>query len=214
MIKNLFVVIAACLILGSCNSNNKNADNAPQETERTPIQSPEQVQQISEVITRFARAYLSQDNQKINSLIHPDYGIAIIFRPGVMDDYQVVDSLDFKTPVPIHYGYPTFNNEQVLTFEKLPAFDCGTEKWNKLGFFCDSLAGSTTNKMETIVKFQQEFNEVKHPEAQQQINDLEDGSYRVILAQSSNDYLIFHVKQFQNSWYVTMLDRSYASCEA
>lgn len=214
MIKNLFSFFLAGLLLASCNSNNKKTASSEENTERIPIQGTEQIQQISEVISRFARAYLSQDNQKVNALIHPDYGIAVIFRPGAMDDFQLVDSLDFNAAVPEYFPYPTFTNDKVLTFETLPEFDCGTVKWNKLGFFCDTVAGSTTHKLQTIVKFQQEFNERKYDDAQQNISHLEDGSYRVILAQSSDDYLVFHVKQFENTWYVTMLDRSYASCDA
>src|SRR5690606_17823343 len=104
---------------------------------------------------------------------------------------------------------------QVLSFETLPEFDCGSERWDKLGFFCDTVANSDqTHKLQTIVKFQQEFNERKYDDAQKQISNLDEGSYRVILAQSSGDYLIFHVKQFENTWYVTILDRAYAGCDA
>ncbi len=203
------------MLLGACNNSQKNTSASTDSIKREPIDGPEEVQQISEVITRFARAYLSQDNQKVNNLIHPDYGIAIIYRPGVMDTFVFEDSLDFKNPVPNHYVYNTFTHDKVLTFEKLPEYDCGTEKWSKLGFFCDTAATSVTHILDTLVKYQEEFNEVKYDDNQKkQIDELEDGSYRVILNPTEENFIVFHVKQFGTAWYVTILDRSYGFCDA
>jgi hypothetical protein len=36
----------------------------------------------------------------------------------------------------------------------------------------------------------------------------------VILNPTDEHFLIFHVKQFEGSWYVTLLDRSYGNCDA
>ncbi|MFZ4261546.1 hypothetical protein ACFRAE_05855 [Sphingobacterium sp. HJSM2_6] len=202
------------LVFSSCNSSNKQQQQHLDSSKRIAINNPEQIKQISEVITRFARAYLSQDQAKINALIHPEQGIAIIHRPGAADRYTIVDAIDFKHPVPSYYAYETFSNEQVLTFESLPSYDCGKEQWEKIGFFTDTTKNSGTQLLETIAKFLDEYEQIAYDEAiKSKINALETGSYRVILALQDH-HLIFHVKQFEEIWYVTILDRAYASCDA
>lgn len=216
MIKRNFIYLfcLALLVMAGCNNSPKKADGQQDSSANTSINSPEEIQQVSELISRFARAYLSQDNAKVNALIHPEHGIAVIYRPGVADTYTVEKSLDFKKPVPSYYAYETFQNDQVLSFAALPEYDCGTEKWSKTGFYCDSTANISYKPLETIAKFQDEFEEVKYDDIRKkEIEALEQGAYRVILAQT-NGYLIFHVKKFDKGWFVTILDRAYAGCDA
>jgi len=215
MIRKCLAYFFVCVLLfTACNNSNKKTEEKLDTTQREAIDQPEEVQQISEVITRFVRAYISQDNEKINALIHPEEGMAIIYRPGAADTFTLIDTFDFKKPVPEYYAYPPLQNDQVLTFEKLPVYDCGTMKWDKVGFFCDTTANSQTQLLQTILKFEEEFEPKKHDETnKKRIQELENGSYRVILAQDEES-LIFHVKQFGNSWYVTLLDRAYGGCDA
>ncbi len=216
MIKNYGIaLIAFIVLLGSCNNSQKSASAQQDTVTRARLNKPEEIQQISEVITRFARAYLSQDNEKVNALIHPQHGLAVIYRPGVMDDFILVDSFDFKSPVPESYPYVTFENDKMLTFEPLPEFLCDTDKWTKYGFSSDTTATSVTHLLDTIMKYQGEYNEVKYDDTvKTKASVLEDGSYRVILNPSDEHFLIFHVKQFDGAWYVTLLDRSYGNCDA
>lgn len=216
MIKNYGIaLIAFIVLLGSCNNSQKSASAQQDTVTRSSLNKPEEIQQISEVITRFARAYLSQDNEKVNALIHPEHGLAVIYRPGVMDDFKLVDSFDFKSPVPESYPYVTFENDKMLTFEPLPEFKCDTDKWTKYGFSSDTTATSVTHLLDTIMKYQAEYNEVKYNDIiKARVSALEDGSYRVILNPSDEHFLIFHVKQFDGAWFVTVLDRSYGNCDA
>lgn len=216
MIKNYGIALIAFIgLLGSCNNSQKSASAQQDTVTRASLNKPEEIQQISEVITRFARAYLSQDNEKVNALIHPQHGLAVIYRPGVMDDFKLVDSFDFKSPVPESYPYVTFENDKMLTFEPLPEFLCDTDKWTKYGFSSDTTATSVTHLLDTIIKYQGEYNEVKYDDTvKTKASVLEDGSYRVILNPSDEHFLIFHVKQFDGAWYVTVLDRSYGNCDA
>lgn len=210
---SLFALLGL-LFFSSCNQTKKQQTTNSDSTAREAINNPEQIKQITEVITRFTRSYLSQDQSKTNALIHPEHGIAIIHRPGVADTYTIEDSIDYKHPMPHYYPYETFANDQVLTFESLPAYDCGKEKWDKIGFFTDTTRHSETKILETIAKFFDEYEQIPYDEAaKSKINALETGSYRVILALEDH-HLIFHVKQFGEAWYVTILDRAYASCDA
>ncbi|MGO1787249.1 MAG: hypothetical protein ACTHZ1_08840 [Sphingobacterium sp.] len=210
-----YCILSLTLLLGACHSSGNRDQSSQQDVVRPNLDHPEEIQQISEIITRFARAYLSQDTQKTNRLIHPEHGIAIIYRPGAMDTFAVVDSINYTQPVPEPYDYTVFENNTTLTFEALPEFDCGTMRWEKLGFYCDTTASSVTQHLARIAEFQEEYNEGSFTqEIRAQIDNLETGSYRVILNPDEDDFLIFHVKKFDTGWYVTLLDRAYASCEA
>ncbi len=216
MIKKNFYGLLGLLLLvvTACNNSGKKVEAHQDSTQRVEMNNPEEIQQISEVITRFARAYLSEDNGKINALIHPEHGIAVIHRPGVADTYTIIDSIDFKNPMPKHYAYPVFVNKQVLKFEPLPSYDCETFKWDKFGFYCDTTATAVNKPLETLAKFAEEYVETKFDDAKKkEVAIYEDGAYRVILAQEDGE-LIFHVKKFDKGWYVTILDRAYTNCDA
>ncbi|TDS14942.1 hypothetical protein [Sphingobacterium paludis] len=205
------IALAFCCVatfLASCNSSNKKSEEKT-DSVSTTLRPSEEAQAMTEVITRFTRAYLSQDNEKANALIHPELGLYIIYRPGAMDAYKHVDRLDFKKPVPEHFPYTTFQNDYVLSFAETPHYDCGGEKWDKLGFFCDTT--KQANQLAQITAFQQEFEQVD-PSTVSNIKALEKDSYRVVLTNAEN--LIFHIKKFEGSWYVIVLDRAYGWCDA
>jgi len=207
MRKLMLAFCCAAMLLSSCNRTQKKTE----ETKDSVADSMQlaDTQAISEVITRFARAYMSQDNQKANALIHPDLGLYIIYRPGAMDTYEHVDSIDFQKPVPEHFPYTSFENDYVLTFGEVPTYDCGGEKWDKLGFFCDTT--QQAHQLSEIAAFKQEFKEIDEA-AVAEIKNLEKDTYRVVLTHAEN--LIFHVKKYQGTWYVFVLDRAYGWCDA
>ena len=209
--KKIVVLGLIVSLFVACNSSNKKTDKQQDSiVSITPI-SVEETNSLSDVITKFVRAYVSKDNGKVNALIHPEIGITVIYRPGVADTFVKVDSMDFSKPVPNYYAYPELSNDYVLTYEKLPEFDCGTEKWDKQGFFCDTT--SHPLQLSNIAAFEDEFEEGKFSDEDlEQIEKSEQESFRVIL--TTSEPLIFHVRKYQGKWYVTTLDRAYAGCDA
>lgn len=207
---NLMLLVALFI---SCNQGKKSEKVMEQDSVATvaPVTVEDQ-NQLSEVITRFVLAYSSKDNAKANALIHSDLGIYLIYRPGVADTFLKMDSLDFAKPYPDHFIYPDFNTDYVLTYEKLPVFDCGTEKWDKLGFYCDTTMHP--NQLSNIAAFEEEFNEQKlSDEALLEIEKEEKESFRIIVT-TMNYPLVFHVRKVNGNWFVTTLDRAYAGCDA
>ncbi len=205
---HLTLIIATIIaITSSCRQSSKKSEETKDTV--TQVAPTEQEQQITEVITRFARAYNAQDNEKANALIHPDLGLYVIYRPGASDTYTRVDRIDFTKPVPEHFPYTMLQHDYVLRFEKLPIFDCGTETWDKLGFFADTAA--VANQLTIIAEFEKEFNNATEAEVVR-IKEVEKDSYRVIL--TVNENLIFHVKKYEGAWYVIVLDRAYGWCDA
>ncbi|MCA5006578.1 hypothetical protein [Sphingobacterium bovistauri] len=205
-----FILLLSVLI--GCNEVKKSDKEQTRDTAMVvvPVTVDEQ-NQLAEVITRFARAYASKDNAKANALLHPDLGIHIIYRPGAADTFVKVDSLDFSKPVPEVYAYPEFSADYALAFDKLPTYDCGTEKWDILGFYCDTT--SHPNQLSNIAAFEDEFEEDKFSEDDLiKLEVAEKESYRVII--TADIPLIFHVRKYKGAWYVTTLDRAYAGCDA
>lgn len=211
--KRLYMILfVTAIIFTACNQGNKQNQKNTSDTSANVVPStPQEIQSISEVITRFVRGYASKDNSKVNQLIHPDLGVTVIYRPGAMDTFVKTDSIDFNSPVPDYYAYPELENEYALTFEKLPIFSCDTEKWDKQGFICDTTAHP--QQLTQIALFENEFNETAYSkETLEEIKKNENASFRVIV--TSEEPLIFHVQSYQGKWYVTVLDRAYAGCDA
>lgn len=210
--RSLIFLFAVLLIFGACNGGNNKTDTDTQDSiVHTAPATAEDVQDISEVITRFVRAYASRDNEKANKLIHPDLGLSIIYRPGAADNFVHRDSIDFASPVPSHYSYPRLENKYALTFEKLPVFSCDDFKWDKEGFVCDTT--SHPSQLTQIALFANEFNDGEYSAADlDKIKQHENQSFRVIV--TADEPLIFHIQQYDGAWYVTVLDRAYGGCDA
>src|SRR5690606_20454162 len=121
----LAIVVLMVTFFFSCNQGNKSnkVETVDSADVVVPVTIDEQ-NQLSEVITKFLRAYASKDNAKANALIHPELGIYIIYRPGAADTFVRNDSLDFNNPVPEVFAYPDLDTEYALTFEALPSYDC------------------------------------------------------------------------------------------
>lgn len=200
----ILLATAACGPAKKKNEETKDTVAAAIDTSSVPVESS-----LSQVITEFAQAFKTQDQQKINKHIHPDLGLYIIYRPGAGDEYTHTDSINFKKPVPEHFPYTKIKATDSITYAKLPEFDCGTDRWSRHGFFCDTT--KTPKQLSDILAFKKEFEPVSSAEIKK-IKSLEQDSYRVILTRGDN--LIFHIKKYKNAWYITTLDRSYGWCDA
>ncbi|MEJ5055229.1 hypothetical protein [Sphingobacterium sp. MYb382] len=200
----ILLVTVACGPTKKQNEEKKDSVTTLVDTTSIPVTA-----NLKEVITEFAQAYVSQDQQKINTHINPELGLYIIYRPGAGDEYTHVDSINFKKPVPEHFPYGKISTTDLISFAKLPEFDCGTDRWSKLGFFCDTT--KTPNQLSTIINFKKEFEPISSSEVSK-IQTIEKDSYRVILTRGDN--LIFHVKKYKDAWYVITLDRAYGWCDA
>ncbi|MGJ1444839.1 hypothetical protein ACR79S_19235 [Sphingobacterium spiritivorum] len=202
------------LLLAGCSSKTKKETQQVSEqadSGKTASDQPDQKVEIQEIATRFVRAYLSQDSAKVNALIHPELGLTIILRIGAGDRFQQISTLDFANPLPGFYPYPTFQNDYGITFASLPTYSCEHEKWSKDGWFIDTT--THPNTLSSLAAFLDRVEEQEIPaEEIQKMKTLEQTSYRVIL--TGKESVIFHITNYQNAWYVTLLDRAYSSCDA
>lgn len=207
----LFLVVF--LVLNGCDQRTEtNTKKDDFREDEVPVSlEQEEVDSLKNTIYAFVKAYENRSNTEINALIHPDLGIKIIYRPGVSDTFTEAQAIDFLQPTPAHFDYPTLSNEYILTYGKLPQYDCAKEKWDKQGLFCDSTSHPTA--LSTIIAFENQYAPKKVSKQHlTKIKEAERMSYRVILAQ--NNPLVFHVQKYENRWYVVVLDRAYGGCDA
>lgn len=208
----ILVALLGVFFLNSCNqttkTNTEQKDSLATTVDSTVLDS---TRTADDVIHAFVKAYAQKSNAGVNALIHPDLGLKIIHRPGAADTYTKVDSMDFAHPIPHYYPYPKIVSDYALSYGKVPVFDCGTEKWNKSGMYCDTT--NRPNQLTTIMNFEKDYEPNKYSNAVlQEIQAQEKASYRVV--STTETPLVFHLTKYKGAWYVTVLDRAYGSCEA
>jgi len=226
--RNLFFFVLICLSIGviSCRNNKKEdkavkiaQDSIPLDTISKPDTIEKEVKKedtetLEEVLEKIAKAYTDQDSKTINNYIHPKLGLYIIYRPGALDSYVHQSNFNFSKPVPEYHSYEKLSYKGPLKAEKLPAFDCGTMKWDKLGFFYDKK--SRPNELSQTAKFMNEILDAKIDRTElQRLRNIETRSYRAIMTSNeSEEPFVFHVTKEGEKWYITVIDRAYAGCDA
>lgn len=210
--RNTFLLsLVALLFFTRCNQPSNTNTQQKDSIVAVPLDTMAQANEMERVIHAFVKAYEEKSNAQANALINSDLGLTVIYRPGVSDTFSKINSLDFSKPMPDHYLYPTLKNNYPLSYGRLPVYDCGTEKWNKVGLYCDTI--SRPNQLSTIIAFESEFEPKKYPKGLiKEVANSEKESYRIIL--TGDNPLIFHIQQYNGDWYVTVLDRAYAGCDA
>lgn len=212
-----FLGISLCIVFSCTNTdkqeNDQPADDYSEVTDNDSSSNSDTTDRrfVSDMVMAFIKAYNDRDTEKVNSYIHPDAGLMFIHRPGAMDWFEKVSEFDFDKPVPSYYPYARAESNEQICYEIAPRYDCATEKWNKTGLIVDLT--TQTNLLRPIAAGLQKYDDVElDPNYLKQIEMAEKDSYRVVLTTPTP--LIFHVKQIDNGWYVTILDRGYADCGA
>ncbi|WP_286856853.1 MULTISPECIES: hypothetical protein [Sphingobacterium] len=226
--RNLFFFVLVCISIGvfSCRNNKKEdkavkiaQDSIPLDTISKPDTLEKEVKKedtetLEQVLEKIAKAYIDQDSKTINNYIHPKLGIYIIYRPGALDSYVHQNNFSFTKPVPEYHSYEKLSYKGPLKAGKLPVFDCGTMKWDKLGFFYDKK--SRPNELSQTAKFMNEILDAKITGNElKRLRNIEIRSYRAIMTSNeSEEPFVFHVTKEGEKWYITVIDRAYAGCDA
>lgn len=215
MNKYLLSLLFLALLISSACQNTKKAekddDTVTAQTDTLALDTASEAPHIRNVVEKFIEAYNAKDNQAVNALIHPEYGLIVVHRPGALDWFEKVPGIDFKNPIPSYYDYVSASHTYNLQFGSLPVYACETESWDKAGLFVDTL--TQTNVIMPIADQLSEFEDVElDPNYRTDVRVAEDDSHRVIL--TTEVPLVFHVKKIDGQWYVTVLDRAYGDCSA
>ncbi len=177
--------------------------------ERIQAQSDNIENSIFEII----KAFDSKDSDKLNQYIHPNYGLIVLFRRGVMDEFEKTNKVDFKNPVPEYLPYFPFKLDLKIKYQTLPTYNCDSEKWNKIGLYCD-----TTLRDDLLSKTALNLNKYRDENIPLgTINDfqiIESKSRKIVLIDNEDGELIFYITLIDNKWYFTILDRVSSDCSA
>lgn len=172
-----------------------------------------QTDNLDNSIIEIIKAFDSKDSDKINQYIHPDYGLIVLFRRGVMDEFEKTDKIDYKNPVPEYLPYFPFKLDLKIKYQTLPTYDCDSEKWSKIGLYCD-----TTQRDDLLSKTAMNLNEYRDEnipfEKIQDFKIIESKSRRIVLIDNEGGELIFYITLIENKWCLTILDRVSGDCSA
>lgn len=178
-----------------------------------PFQIQAQSDNLDSGIIEIIKAFDSNDSKLINKYLHPDYGLFVLFRRGVMDEYQHIEDFDFKNPVPEYLPFFGFKINLSIDYTSLPLYDCDSGKWSKTGLFCDTLMIDTllSNTAKNLIKWRGD--KIAQSEIDT-INKLEKSSHRIVLIDNDEGELIFYLTLINEKWYFTILDRVSSDCSA
>lgn len=170
-------------------------------------------QTLGEAIAGVVNAFRLQDSARMNRFVHPDYGVTVIFRRGVFDEFETVSKIDFEHPVPEYFLYPVLQGRTPLRFEALPVFDCEREAWSKKGLFCkpgyrDRLLSRTA------INLNEYRGDAISPELIERFRMLEAKSVRIVWVDADGHDLVFYLVKKGGRWYLTVLDRVSSDCSA
>jgi hypothetical protein len=164
-------------------------------------------------IVEIIKAFNSKDSDLINNYINPDFGLIVLFRRGVYDEFEKTNNIDFGNPIPEYLPYFNFNLDLKIIFQNLPKYDCDSEKWNKTGLYCDStLRDNLLSK--TAINSRQDREDSITTATIEIFKEIEAKSHRIVLVDSEGGELIFYITQINGLWYLTILDRVSSDCSA
>jgi hypothetical protein len=170
---------------------------------------------LEDVIIKTIRAYQTQNEKTLNKLILKNFGIAFVYRRGIMDEFSISNEISFDEPVPeyLPFDYNIIITDYKIHFGKLPVFSCDTEKWNKPdGIYCDTK--NTDKTLSNIAKFRNENFESNYSDREiKNFEEIEKKCYKVIVIGKEGNEFIFSLTFLENKWYLTIIDR-FEACSA
>jgi len=186
--------------------------------QKATLQAQKSEKSLENMIIKTTKAYFNKDEQTLNSFIHKDFGIALLYRRGAVDNVSMSEKISFDNPIPEYLPYDIyFEPDYTIRFEGLPVFDCDDFKWNKpSGIYCDTVNIDKT--LSRVAKFEKEHlladwtdNDIK------KFEEIESKSHKVIAigkidGESAGEF-IFYLMSIKDKWYLAAIDR-FEACSA
>jgi hypothetical protein len=165
-------------------------------------------------ISKVVQAFHNKDIVTINQMISDKYGLVVLFRRGVFDEYKITDKIDPDNPLPEYLPY-SFGSQTdfQIRYETLPTYDCDTYKWSKTGLYCDLINNDNLLSI-TAHNLKQLRGDKIDQKTIDRFKEMEEKSHRVVLIDKNGGALIFYLTLIENKWYLTILDRVSGDCSA
>jgi|GEM_PF-2237534 len=151
----------------------------------------------------------------VNSLVNPAYGVYVLHRQGVFDQFQNLTKLGSDVYFSIDYFDITAADlkKYSLKYGKLPSYDCDESVWSKRGFTADS--AKKYKPVSEVVASQLKYNEIKTSRKEKAtIKFMEQFSRKVIFTGSKGDGIIFFLMYTNGKWWLSIIDRVTTDCSA
>lgn len=161
----------------------------------------------------IAGAFAKADFKTLNKYACPS-GIYVITRPGAIDALNRYDSLEAGTfPYYPYRDKPIIKKNTPLKKGAAPRFDCGTEKWDKKGFFADTVRST---RISSLMQFLKE-NEMGEYSAEEiaHVKEMQPKARKVVFTEMANRHgLVFNLVLINNKWYLLLVDTVASDCGA
>jgi len=161
------------------------------------------------------KAVAAKNLKALNAMIHPVYGLYLVYRPGAMDSYQRFTKLDNEYPYRLddHPVNAAGLKRYPLTYGKLPVFNCDNNTWNRKGFYADTLRRYAP--VSEIVAFKKKYEETDIPKSElAAIRLIEKGSRKVVFTGRAEDGIVFYLYYSKGKWYLSVIDIVTTDCSA
>lgn len=186
---------------------------------------------VNEIIS----AYDKKNSDKIDSFIHPEFGIYLFATPGPSPYWYngknlpigVDSKIDYYVPEPVNQILKgqRLSTHFKLEYSKYPTIHCETA--SKQGLFVDTtrIWREFSEMIKTRIDIEKEDCDIerakKMSELYKKIYNMEENTRKVILVSEEYDYskvnsyqmsyiFIFYVTYLDNNWYLTAMD--FADC--
>lgn len=160
--------------------------------------------------------FSEKDSTAINRFVHPDVGVYVVYRRGASDTYTHIDQVDFSNTEPDYMGDYLLESPilSVSELTSLTEYNCETESWHlSPGVYYDG--DYRDNRLSAIDTFREQDGQANFSdEIRESHIKLEKQSVRIIVITESEESLVFYLTQFNDAWYLSIIDRAVAECDA
>lgn len=184
----------------------------------------------------IAQAFLERDMNKMNSFIHPEKGIYLLYRFSMLFSYMHLNKLPKKysdkkyaddawviNSAPLDLSFPSKDSVYIIrpaVFDSTINFDCDNN-WNKHGSFVDSV--HKPSLFSDIIKQEIEVEGLSMEPSQLKIKKKElamaktlEKKSRMIVFNEFEDYdeLVFYMTLINGKWYLSLIHCAISDCGA
>ena len=151
----------------------------------------------------------------LNTYINPTYGVFVLYRMGVPDEYQNLKKLDGN--LPFSFESQTVSAPDLrkysLQYGKLPVYDCDLGSWKRKEYITDST--KRFKSISQIAAFHMKYDGVKVSKKNMDaIKYIEQNSRKVIFTGNKSAGIIFYMAYINGKWWLSILDTVTTDCSA
>lgn len=187
---------------------------------------------LEQTIAQILKSYNDKNQKELSKFINPQIGLYFLYRPGTVDYWYKTDKICFdaeclKNINTSEWGKQALMNQKLHLEYKLQQTKeeiIGCESVARNGLFEEVSAKARHLLSDTMKKYAEAFKSdlssqdlAKIKEAQEKVQQWENKSKRIILAQNKDknakgEAFVFYLTEIDGSWYLTVIDHISFDC--